>query len=111
MATGRSFRAYDASCEFGAVVRNHLTSYDLLQAPPNCRLTVALKSFLQSANMRGGRDNAVVYMAVRSAVTHGIVAHSGTDTDFWPNAGLYGYCPGYAELYSLFFARSVHQPF
>ena len=111
MATGRSFRAYDASCEFWAVVRNHLTSYDLLQAPPNCRLTVALKSVLQSANMRGGRDNAVVYMVVRSAVTHGIVAHSGTDTDFWPNAGLYGYCPGYAELYSLFFARSVHQPF
>ena len=111
MATGRSFGAYDASCEFEAVVKNHLTSYDLLQAPPSCRLTVALKSVLQSANIRGGRDNAVVYMVVRSAVTHGIVAHSGTETDFWPIAGLYGYCPGYAELYSLFFARSVHQPF
>jgi len=111
MATGRSFRAYDASCEFGAVVRNHLTSYDLLQAPPNCRLTVALKSFLQSANMRGGRDNAVVYMAVRSAVTHGIVAHSDTESNFWPNGGLYGHRLGCTELYSLFSSRPANQPF
>ena len=61
--------------------------------------------------MRGEKNIAVVYMVVRSAVTHGIVAHSGTETDFWPIAGLYGYCPGYAEHYSLFFARAVHQPF
>ena len=111
MATGRGFSSYDARCEFGAINRNHLTSHDLLQAPLNRRPGVALKSVLQNANMRGGKNIAVVNMVVRSAVTHGIVAHSGTETDFWPNVGLYGYCPGYAELYSLFFARSVHQPF
>ena len=111
MAAGRSFGAYDARCEFGAVIRNHLTSYDLLQAPPSRRLTVALKSFLQSANMRDGKDNAVVYMVVRSVVTHGIVAHSDTETNFWPNGGLYGHRPGCTELYSLFSSRPAHQPF
>ena len=111
MATGRGFSTYGANCEFGAINRNNLNSHDLLQAPLNRRPGVALKSVLSNAKMRGEKDIAVVYLVVRSAVTHGIVAHSGTETDFWPIAGLYGYCPGYAELYSLFFARSVHQPF
>ena len=82
MATGRGFSTYDARCEFGAINRNHLTSHDLLQAPLNRRPGVALKSVLQNANMRGGKNIAVVYMVVRSAVTHGIVVHSGTETDF-----------------------------
>ena len=111
MATGRGFSTYAARGEFGAINRNHLTSPDLLQAPLNRRPGVALKSVLQNANMRGGKNIAVVYMVVRSAVAHRVSANSGTETDFWPNAGLYGYCPGYAELYWLFFARSVHQPF
>ena len=98
MATGRGCSTYDTRCEFGAINRNHLTSHDLLQAPLNRRPGVALKSVLQNANMRGGKNIAVLYKVVRSAVTHGIVAHSGTETEFWPNSGLYGYYTGYAEF-------------